>query len=472
MAEGSASAEEALTGPSSNSSLGTAPEEHGIGARVIAAIATPAGEGALGIVRLSGPDVPAIAARFLRGPLRPRQASLALVHDEGKPVERAMAVFFPGPESYTGEDVLELTAHGSPYLLSRILELAVKSGARLAEPGEFTRRAYLNGRMDLAQAEAVALLIRSRTESSARAAFDQLEGRLSAAVAELRRRILGALATVEAALDHPEGDLPAFEPAAAASALSALALDARRLADTHRRGRVAADGARVSIVGRPNTGKSSLLNALLGRDRAIVSDAAGTTRDTLEETADLGGIRAVLVDTAGIREDSEAGAVEREGMRRARAVLATADLAVVVLDRSALFSEEDRRILIAAAAGGRPVIVALNKSDLPRRMTAVDGVEISATLGQGVERLADLMRRELSVSAGSPEGEPLVVSVRHRLALERAAELLDEAASKTAEGELAALHAREALGCLGEIVGDTAPEEVLREVFARFCIGK
>ncbi|MBI5200070.1 MAG: tRNA uridine-5-carboxymethylaminomethyl(34) synthesis GTPase MnmE [Elusimicrobia bacterium] len=439
---------------------------------VIAAIATPAGEGALGIVRLSGPDVPAIAARFLRGPLRPRQAALAIVQDGAQPVERAMAVYYPGPETYTGEDLLELTAHGSPYLLSRILELAVRSGARLAEPGEFTRRAYLNGRMDLAQAEAVALLIRARTETSARAAFDQLEGKLSRAVEELRLKILGVLAVVEASLDHPDDDLPAFRPETEAEALSALAQAARRLAATHRRGRLAAEGARVSIVGRPNTGKSSLLNALVGRDRAIVSPEAGTTRDTLEEAADLGGMRAVLVDTAGLRDEGEAGPVEREGMRRARAQLSAADLAVVVLDRSVDFSGEDRRILDEAAAGGRPVIVALNKSDLPKRHHREDALEVSALSGEGIEALAARMRLELAAASGAPEGETLVVSVRHRVALERAAEALDEAARRTAEAELASVHAREALARLGEIVGKTAPEEVLREIFSRFCIGK
>lgn len=442
--------------------------------RVIAAIATPAGEGALGIVRLSGPDVLAVAARFLRAPLRPRQASLALVHDEGRPVERAMAVYFPGPDSYTGEDVLELTAHGSPYLLSRILELAVRGGARVAEPGEFTRRAYLNGRLDLAQAEAVALLIRSRTEYSARAAFAQLEGKLSSAISELRRGITGVLAVVEAALDHPDEDLPAFRPERASEALSALAAEARRLAATHRRGRVAADGARVTLVGRPNTGKSSLLNALLGRDRAIVAAEPGTTRDTLEEPSDLGGVRALLIDTAGLRPDGEACAVEREGMRRARSTLAAADLAVVVLDRSVDFSEEDRRILEEATEGGRRVLVALNKSDLPKRLGAseVEGVEVSALSGEGVERLAERLRSELATLKGAAEGEPLVTSVRQRLALEEAAAALDRGAARVDEGELAAVELREALGRLGEIVGETAPEEVLREVFSRFCIGK
>ncbi|MBI4346773.1 MAG: tRNA uridine-5-carboxymethylaminomethyl(34) synthesis GTPase MnmE [Elusimicrobia bacterium] len=441
---------------------------------VIAAIATPAGEGALGIVRLSGPDVLAVAARFVRAPWQPRLATLALVHDEGRPVERAVGVYFPGPDSYTGDDVLELTAHGSPYLLSRILELAVRSGARLASPGEFTHRAYLNGRLDLAQAEAVSLLIRARTETTARAAFEQLEGRLSNAVEDLRRRITGGLAIVEASLDHPEEDLPAFGPETAAAAASRLAEEARRLAATHRRGRLAADGARVSIVGRPNAGKSSLLNALVGRDRAIVADEPGTTRDTLEETADLRGVRAVLVDTAGLRDEAEAGAVEREGIRRTRASLAASDVALVVLDRSVDFQEPDRSLLEEAAAGGRPVIVALNKADLPRAsgLDGIEGVQVSALTGDGVSRLAERLADELARTGAAPEGEPWVVSLRHRLALEESAAALDRAAAVAGEAELAAVHLREALAKLGEIVGDTATEEVLRELFSRFCVGK
>lgn len=463
---------------------GAAPRGGGDGRDVIAAVATPPGEGALGIVRLSGPDALRVAQRFVRAPLAPRQAALALIHDGGKPVDRAIAVFFAGPDTYTGEDLVELSVHGSPYLLSRTLELALSSGARAAEPGEFTRRAFVNGRLDLAQAEAVGLLIRARTELAARAAFEQLEGRLSRTVEELRRAVIGALAVVEASLDHPDDDLPAFEPAVAAKDILALRDRVARLEDSHRIGRLAAEGARVSIVGRPNAGKSSLLNALLGRERAIVADEPGTTRDTLEEAADLRGLRAVLVDTAGLRDEKDAGAVELEGMRRARRSLASSDVALVVVDRSADFAEEDRRILEEAASGGRPVVVALNKSDLPgltapgtvsspRLGGPTPCIEVSAATGEGVPRLVETLRERLLSSWSSPEGEPLVLNVRHRLALGDARAALDRASALTGGGpELAAVHLREALAALGAVVGHTPPEEVLREVFSRFCVGK
>lgn len=446
-------------------------------AEVIIASATPAGEGALAVARLSGGGVLTVAAGFLEpARLEPRRATLARVFDrEGKTVERAMAVFFPGPASYTGEDVLELTVHGSPYLVSRLCELAVQAGARPARPGEFTLRAYLNGRMDLAQAEAVAHLIRARTEVAARVAIDQLEGGLSRTVERLRKDAAGELAVLEAALDHPDEDLPAFDADRASSALRELGRRAARLAATHRRGRLASEGARVAIVGRPNAGKSSLLNALLGRERAIVSPEPGTTRDTVEEAADLSGVRAVLVDTAGLRPDSEAGGIEREGMRRARRSLEASDAAVVVLDRSLDFDEQDRRLLEQAAAGGRPVVVALNKSDLPRRLAAPElhgkVVEVSAVTGAGIERLASALREGVAEAAPA-EGEPLVLTIRHRRGLEAASAAFERAATSTREGELAAVHLREALAELGQIVGETPSEEVLREVFSRFCIGK
>lgn len=446
-------------------------------AEVIVAIATPAGEGALGIVRLSGGDVFGVARSFLRpAGLKPRTAAVAEVFDARGTVERAVAVFFPGPSSYTGEDLLELTVHGSPYLVSRLVELACDAGARPAEPGEFTRRAYLNGRLDLAQAEAVALLIRARTEKAARAALAQLEGGLSRTVGELRRELTGVLAVVEASLDHPDEDLPAFAPGAAGEALSALAARAARLAATHRQGRLAAEGARISIVGSPNAGKSSLLNALLGRDRAIVAPEPGTTRDTLEEPADLQGVRTVLVDTAGLRAEGDAGAIEKEGMRRARKALEGSDLALVVLDRSVEFREADRRLLEEAAGGGRPVLVALNKSDLPPRIAAGDvaspALPVSALTGDGVEGLARALAETVAAGASAPEGEPIVLTLRHRRALEAAESSLRRAGEAVREPELAAVHLREALSALGAIVGETAPEEVLREVFSRFCVGK
>ena len=461
---------------------------------LIVALATPAGESALGVVRLSGAGVLEAVKGFLkpttRGepadeaaegavrtpPLQPRRATVALVHDEARPIDQVVATFFPGPRSYTGEDLLELSAHGSPLVLADIVELACKAGARPAEPGEFTLRAYRNGRLDLAQAEAVGHLIRARTRMAARAAMAQLDGGLSRAVEAARRDIIGILADVEAALDHPEEDIEEFPKEDVRSRLEAARSALGRLAESHRRGQLALDGARVAIVGRPNVGKSSLLNALLGRERAIVAPEPGTTRDTLEETVDLDGVRATLVDTAGLRPEGEAGAVEREGIRRARRSLETADLALVVLDRSEALRDEDLRLLEEAGKEERPFLIALNKSDLPSLARLPDRfgqpVDVSALTESGVDQLRLGLRRSLCDGGSAADGMPLVLSVRHRRALEEARAALGRACEVLEEGELAAVHLREALAELGAIAGETAPEEVLREVFSRFCVGK
>lgn len=449
----------------------------------IAAIATPPGLGALGVLRLTGDRARDVCGAFLRlkpgSSLAPRAATLVLAHEDSGPIDQVVATYFPGPHSATGEDVVEISSHGSPYILRKLLAAALRAGARLAQPGEFTQRAFLNGRLDLAQAEAVCDLIRARTDRAHRAALSQLEGGLSRAVNAGRAPILDLLIRVEAALDHPEEDIPALSP----QETRMLLLEAQRpllnLADTFRAGRLMVEGARVCIVGRPNAGKSSLLNALLGTDRAIVCPAPGTTRDTLEEAVDLGGLPAVLIDTAGLREDVREEA-EASGIKRSELALKSCDLALLVVDNSRVPDAEDhrvhRRILDMAARLGRPVLTVNNKSDLGEKSASGADVSISALTRSGLEDLVRMAAERLSQTQ-APAQTVVITSLRHQQALERAAQALENAreAISLHPGrweDRAASSLRQSLRHLGEITGEAAPDEVLHGIFSRFCVGK
>jgi tRNA modification GTPase len=316
----------------------------------IAAIATPAGHGGIGIVRLSGPDACRITRALTRSAtlLEPRRATFGRVRvdtdDGGRAIDHVVCTFFPGPRSYTGEDVVEISAHGNPIVLTRILAEATREGARLARPGEFTLRAYLSGRMDLVQAEAVADLVNAVTPAQARVAFDQLEGTLTAAVREIQRTILDLLVRLEASLDFPDEDYHFVEREDVRRGLEAAVAAIECLLARARAGRLIREGAHVVIAGRPNVGKSSLFNALLGVERAIVTPLAGTTRDLLTEPCDVGGVPVTFVDTAGLRE--RADVIEREGIQRAEQALAVADLCLLVVDRSAAWTAEDERLIV------------------------------------------------------------------------------------------------------------------------------
>ena len=362
----------------------------------IAAIATPPGIGGVGIVRLSGPESLAIARRiFRRSSKRPEAADWqpgshrlyyghAVQPRTGQALDEALLAFMRGPHSYTAEDVVEIQAHGGPLVLRRILDAALGEGARLANPGEMTLRAFLNGRLDLAQAEAVMDVIGARTDESLHLAMEQLRGRLSAQVQGARQDVLGALAQIEASIDFPD-DVPAPEPETLRAAIEAAAEKVSRLLAGAEQGRVYREGLRVAIIGRPNVGKSSLLNALLRSERAIVTPIAGTTRDTVEEFANVRGIPVQLIDTAGINESSDP--VEQIGVQRSRAAAATADLVLLVLDASEPLTEQDETVRAAlltlgigrsdslphdGAQSGRPVVVVFNKSDLPRRLAEAE----------------------------------------------------------------------------------------------------
>lgn len=438
----------------------------------IVAIATPSGRGGLGVIRLSGPDARGIAAKLIRRstPLAPRHATFAKhVNDH------VVVTLFNAPHSYTGEDVVEISAHGSPVVLNGILRAAIDAGARLAEPGEFTLRAFLNHKLDLVQAEAVADLIDAVTPLQARAAFDQLEGTLTKEIGDIDRALFDIIAKLEASLDFPDEGYHFVAPTEARASIAAVMARIDALLAQAARGRMVREGAAVAIVGTPNAGKSSLFNALLNANRAIVTAIPGTTRDLLTERADIGGLSLSLIDTAGIRETSDL--VEHEGVARARAAVGVADLTIVVLDRSRPLSMDDRELLGITAS--RPRVVVWNKIDLPpalplEPLDPVEAVAISATAGTGLDRLIDAMATQLH--AREPLRDvPLITNTRHTVLLERAKESLARAAaaleSEISE-EFPLLDLQEAGAALQEITGKRTTDDLLRHIFERFCIGK
>ena len=438
----------------------------------IVAIATAAGTGGVGVVRLSGARARTIAEALCGKHLRPRHAHYARFHDEHHDViDDGIALYFKSPASYTGEDVVELQAHGNPALLRALVDRCCALGARIARPGEFSERAFLNGKLDLAQAEAVADLIAAGDVRAARAARRSLDGVFSRRVDALADALLGLRVHVEAAIDFADEPLDTLGGAQLRGGLAQAAAGLDALLIEAERGQKLRDGLHAVIVGPPNAGKSSLLNALAGSERAIVSDIAGTTRDLLRETVHVDGVELTLVDTAGLRAGGDS--IEREGMRRAEAELTRADLAIVVLD--ARDPEAGRRAVAEAIADVPQRLWVLNKADLPGAGPAAgdDTVLVSARTGAGLE----VLHRRLRALAGvDTEGTEGAFSARGRQvdALRRARQEL-AVARRQLDGdmlELAAESLRTAHDCLGEITGRVAPDELLGHIFSRFCIGK
>ena len=434
----------------------------------IAAIASAAGRGGIGIVRLSGPRAKPIGERICGRALEPRHARHARFRDrDGAILDDGIALLFAAPASYTGEDVVELQAHGSPVLLHELLETCCALGARRARAGEFSQRAWENGRLDLAQAEAVADLIAAGDLHAARAARRSLEGEFSQRVDALARALLALRVQLEASIDFADEELDADGEAALRRRLDAARAQLDALLAAAEQGRRLRDGLHAVIVGPPNAGKSSLLNALAGSDRAIVADLPGTTRDLLQETIRVDGVELTLVDTAGLREEGDA--IEREGMRRARAELARADAALVVLDAR---DPQRGRASVEAALAGVPGIVWLhNKSDLlPAQATVEGAILVSARTGAGF----DALHARLRALAGVGGEGAFSARARHVDALQRARALLDEAVDgfAAAQPELAADSLRRAHDALGEITGRVLPDALLGHIFATFCIGK
>ena len=442
----------------------------------IAAIATPPGHGGVGIVRLSGPRSHDIAHALCATDLRARHAHHVRFRDAaGETIDDGIALRFDAPRSYTGEDVVELQAHGSPVVLREILARCCELGARLARPGEFSERAFRNGRLDLAQAEAVADLIAAGDERAARAARRSLDGEFSRRVDALAGALLRVRVQVEADIDFADEPLDTLGARGIADALAGIGASLDALLADAERGRKLRDGLHAVIVGPPNAGKSSLLNALAGSDRAIVTDVAGTTRDLLTETIRSDGVELVLVDTAGLRDGGDA--IEREGMRRARAELERADLAIVVLDAR---DPEAGRAAVTDAVAAVPRILWLhNKVDLAGEGhgagtgSGADPLRVSALTGAGLDRLHAALARLAGADAGSGEGT-FSARARQVEALERAAGHLAEARQALAGGtlDLAAEGLRCAHDALGEVTGRVVPDALLGHIFSTFCIGK
>jgi tRNA modification GTPase len=447
----------------------------------IVAVATPPGRGGLGVVRLSGPRALAIIERLIGvGQLEPRTATLATItRDAGgaaEPIDQVLATAFPAPQSYTGDDVVELSAHGSPVVLEGILDAAMRGGARLAEPGEFTLRGFLNGRIDLVQAEAVADLVEAVTPAQARLAYDQLDGTLSTAIGDIDATLFDLIARLEASLDFPDEGYHFIERSEAADAIGEVAERVGALLASGRRGRVIREGRQVVIVGCPNTGKSSIFNALLGTGRAIVTDLPGTTRDLVTETLDIDGVPVRLVDTAGVREAGDA--VEVEGVTRARGALSVADLALVIFDRSRPFERDDAELLTETMSIARLLVV--NKTDRPSAwdadpLASADGrVEISATAPSGAEPLREALAARLATDEPRRDSAA-IANVRHLDLLERAkAALARAAAAVTAQvsEEFVLADLQEARAAFEEVTGKRTTDDLLQRIFSRFCVGK
>ena len=449
----------------------------------IVAVATPPGPGGIGIVRVSGAGAVRIAAAVLSGPphLEPRRATLtdAVEPNGRRAIDRVLATYFPGPHSYTGEDVVEISGHGSPVILRRIVEAATAAGARLAAPGEFTFRAFLRGRIDLVQAEAIHDLVTSVTPRQARVAFDQLEGTATAAIGAIEQDLFDLIARLEASLDFPEEGYHFVDAGAAGLEAAGLADRVRRLIASSRQGRLIREGCQVAVAGKPNVGKSSLFNELCGVQRTIVSDAAGTTRDMVTETIQLAGIPVTLVDTAGIRATTDA--VEAEGVSRARGAVGVASAVVVVLDRSRVLDEDDRVLLGETA--GRPRLVVVNKRDLPAAWSPAEQskagdwshvVETCLVDGSSADAIRDALLGVLECETPGRD-TPAISNARHIGLLTTAEGALRRASTAAAAGaaeELLLADLGEARRALEEITGKRTPDAVLERIFERFCIGK
>ena len=449
---------------------------------VIAAIATGSAATAIGIVRVSGDGCFALCGRVFRAAggrpfaaQEPRKMVFGEMLDRaGRVIDRGLAVRFPGPGSYTGEDCAEFHCHGSPVVLRELLSALFAAGARQAQAGEFTKRAFLNGRMDLTQAEAVVDLIDAETAAAARNAAAQLDGGLRRVLEPVQEELLEVTSRFYAVVDYPDEDIQDVRPEEIAAALRSAAGRLERLLDTCRRGQVLKSGVRTAIVGRPNAGKSSLLNALAGYERAIVTDIPGTTRDTIEERCELGGVLLRLIDTAGLRETADA--VERLGVERSRSALEEAELALVLMDPHAGLTAEDAAILAEAGAKAPHVIRVLTKADLGAAEAPDCGaptVAVSARTGQGLDALGALVAGCFP-SGGEEDGE-LLTNARQAEAAGRALEAVEAARSALEAGmpaDAVFSDVEVALAALGELTGRSVREDVTSRIFERFCVGK
>ena len=455
----------------------------------IAAIGTPIGRGAIGIVRISGKEALRILKELFRTKrgnkkeeFEERRVYYGLVVDEfGEPIDEVLAVYMRAPRSFTGEDVVEIHSHGGIVVVRKILREVLKRGARLAEPGEFTMRAFINGKIDLVQAEAINQLIEAKSEVEAKVALRHLEGSLSKRIEGIRDKLLETKAYIEAAVDFPEEEVEILERGKVKEKLIEIKEEIEKLLKSYREGKVIREGIKVAIVGRPNVGKSSLLNALLREERAIVTEIPGTTRDVIEESVTVKGIPVRLIDTAGIRDTAEK--VERIGIERSLEKLKEADVVLFVVDGSVGLTEEDRKIW-KLLKGRKNVIVVVNKKDAGLKVHCKDlkewnrCVEISAKEGEGIEKLSEEIVKMVLLEPEAVLGgeEEVITSERHRELLEKAKNSIEKALKSLEEGfespEFLSMDIDQALESLGMIVGKVTTEDMYDIIFSRFCIGK
>ncbi len=455
-------------------------------ADTIAAITTPLGESGIGAVRISGPDAYAVGDKIFKSksavPLKERRDRSiqygTIVDENGTCIDEVLALIMKGPHSYTAEDVLEIQCHGGREALESILQLILRSGARMANPGEFTERAFVNGRIDLAQAEAVMDVIQAKSRAGLTSAVSQLEGRLSKVINKTRKELTELVTRLEVMIDYPEEDLEDIAVPDVSGALQEMQEKLQHMLEESQNGRMIRDGVMAAIAGTPNAGKSSLLNRLLQEERAIVTDVPGTTRDVLEEWITLRGVPVCLVDTAGIRETDDT--VEKIGVSRARRYLDRADIILAVIDGSRPLTDEDKDILQSAA--DKNVIIVLNKTDLPSVMTSQDLstygfpiCPISASTGDGLEELKDRLLQEVLKGGFTDGPSALLTNTRHIELVRQSAEALERARQSLQDGmplDCAVIDIRQAWDTLGSITGDTVHDDIVEEIFSRFCLGK
>lgn len=452
----------------------------------IAAISTPVGSGGIAVIRISGSEALKTADRVFKGKRPLADVPTHTVHygfavnGSGERIDEVLATVMRAPNSFTREDVVEISTHGGSVASRRVLDALIRAGARMAEPGEFTKRAFLNGRIDLSQAEAVIDIINAKNTASQRSALSQLGGSLSREITDSRKTLVSLAARMQVLIDYPDEDLDDITTDEIGEIAAETAKRLRRLSDTADSGRLIRDGIRCAIAGKPNVGKSSLMNRLSGEDRAIVTDIAGTTRDVIEESVSLDGIPLVLIDTAGIHDTEDT--VEKIGVERSRKSIEAADLVLVMLDSQSGFDDEDAEVIRASEDAKRIILV--NKSDLggaaymDKVRSAANGapvIEISAVTGDGIDELTERIREIYHLDFAADGSSAVITNMRHKTALIKAESALTRAAEAIAAGmpsDIASIDINEAIDALGEITGETVSDSVVTEIFHNFCVGK